>query len=378
MTCVPQNPAPPPRPQFADLMSRFRTVLNRHARMRIKNPVTIGMPAVAAALGLLIAWVVAKSPIGASYSFVTNSSFIYFLKLMPIVAFFLGMVSAGTEFVVERRLIRHENRFGVPVTVVIVSKVLILGAFAAIETLALLLPALIYLYFPVSMNLGAFLLIFALTLCVNWVGIVFGLLTSALAPNLKVAFAFVPLALIPQIVFGSLIPYEEMSTGARWSPLNLVRPAPEEPKDAPFLAQIMPARWGAEGMVVASLASVYANVGTLRKEQDSVCRSDCNARHTQDSSGHEDCLSGCNYDFNKSVEAIRTKFKANEKIFYQTKSNSEDRDELKANVFAASQREMLGQTFPTPLWSFLVLFFMTATLLVAVRVALGWQCRLPS
>lgn len=219
----------------------FRTLLHRDFLARLRNHQALSMSLLAPPiLGFLVALVTFYFEDGI-YTYSENSAFIHFLRLVPIMAFFFGMSGSGTEFVLDRRRIQHERRMGISVVHVLASKFLMLASFVVLEAILLICPGLHLMGYP-----GSLAPLVGLTALVGLSGASAGLLISALAPHLKVAFVFVPVLLIPQIVFGGLIPYGQMS------PLVRARGGVSE-HEAPLIAQPLPSRWGSEGMVVAAV-----------------------------------------------------------------------------------------------------------------------------
>ena len=242
----PEAPWKPPKtPDVPDgrrsLESRarqFGTVLARHALVRIRNRSALALSFfVAPFLGLLLGWVLRFAKDDQPYLFGQNENLIHFLFLVPVVTFFLGMTGSCTEFIVERRLLRHERLVGIPSRYYLASKLIVLLLWGAVESALFAAISAWVLWMP-----GPYGWFYVLAFATNAVGICFGLMVSAFADNIRVAFGFVPLALIPQLLFGGLIPYEKMNRGIYAGQSNRA--------DAPFVGQLMPARWSYEGLAV--------------------------------------------------------------------------------------------------------------------------------
>ncbi|MEO1232205.1 MAG: ATP-binding cassette domain-containing protein [Myxococcota bacterium] len=232
----------------------FRTLLHRDFLARLRNHQALSMSLLAPPiLGFLVALVTFYFE-DHLYTYSENSAFIHFLRLTPIMAFFFGMSGSGTEFVLDRRRIQHERRMGISVAHVLASKFLMLLCFVVVEAMLLIGPGLALMGYP-----GSLTPLMGLTVLVGLTGAGSGLLVSALAPNLKVAFVFVPVLLIPQIVFGGLIPYAQMS------PLVRARGGASE-HEAPLIAQPLPSRWGSEGLVVAAVRPCLQARCTVEKD----------------------------------------------------------------------------------------------------------------
>ena len=145
---------------------------------------------------LLLGGVLRYAPEGAEYAFGDNANVANFLFLVPIVTFFLGMTGSCTEFIIERRLLKHERLIGVPPRYYLVSKLVVLAVWGALATAAFVLVSAWTLGIP-----GPVGWLYLLAFGTSSVGLCCGLLVSAFADNVRVAFGFVPLVLIPQVLF---------------------------------------------------------------------------------------------------------------------------------------------------------------------------------
>lgn len=159
---------------------------------------------------------------------------IYAQRVLFIVvasAIWFGIINAACEIVKEDPIYRHERAVNLRVLPYVLSKVTVLGGLLAIQDFILLyivgnktsMPAAGLIWPGES---GAFVELY-LTLLASFVGLMLGLLISALVPNSDRAVSIVPVLLIPQIIFSNVI-FELNDNTGRW------------------LSFLMPSRWGAQ------------------------------------------------------------------------------------------------------------------------------------
>lgn len=140
----------------------------------------------------LIGWL-----IGIAYEGKSQSRTIDFI--LVIVAVWLGCFNACREVVKERLIFLRERRAGVTVRAYLVSKVLVLSVFAALQCLVLLLMV----WRSVRMESSLPLVYLALlTTCLTATAL--GLLLSSVVHSQNSLIALVPIALIPQLIFSEV------------------------------------------------------------------------------------------------------------------------------------------------------------------------------
>jgi hypothetical protein len=173
------------------------------------------------------------------YEMSQNGLMLIYLFMVPVVVMFFGLSGSCTEFIGERRLLRQESSLGIPALYYLGSKLLVLMVWTAVE---------VYLFLWVSMKIleipGPYHWFWGLAYLTAFVAVALGLLISAVAPNARVAYALVPMILIPQLVFSGVVPYEQMNPA-------IYVGSEEERDDAPLVGDLMASRWCYEGLVVA-------------------------------------------------------------------------------------------------------------------------------
>lgn len=160
-------------------------------------------------------------------------------------AIWFGTINAAREIVKEAPIYRRERAVNLHVAPYIFSKLVVLGALSFFQCLALLWIVGHKAGYPergifIPGLYGAFIEMFFTLLLCAFAGLGIGLLISALAPNTDRAVSFVPILLIPQIIFGNVI-FTLHGVG------NTV-------------SYIMPSRWGMEAMgSIARLLDKYTD-----------------------------------------------------------------------------------------------------------------------
>jgi hypothetical protein len=158
-------------------------------------------------------------------------------------AVWFGMISSVRELVKERAIWRREFLVGGIVPAYLASKVIVLSALAAFQSLTLTIALGLTLGFPpaapvTTPGIAIFVALWLGGLC----GVALGLMVSALAPNADRAMSLVPYLLITQLVLCGVLFKLGAMTFASW---------------------VMPARWS-----VSALGSV-AGLSAARLGQSS-------------------------------------------------------------------------------------------------------------
>ena len=156
------------------------------------------------------------------------------LFIMVCSAIWFGTINSAREIVKEAPIYHRERAVGVRVLPYVLSKVVILGALCAIQSFLLLYIVSLKTGLPTHGVMfpnvrGAFLELYVSLLLMSFVGLMIGLLISALAPNTDRAISVVPIVLIPQIIFSNVV-FSLNGTAGK------------------IISFIMPARWGMQVM----------------------------------------------------------------------------------------------------------------------------------
>ena len=138
-----------------------------------------------------------------------------FLFLLITVAIWLGLISSTREITKEKTILRREFAIGVRLSAYLASKLVILVVLTVVQVA--LLVGVAFAIQPVG---GAgpteYLTLSILFLVCAWAAVAMGLAVSALAKSVDQATSFVPLLLIPQLLYaGAVVPYESMQAVAK-------------------------------------------------------------------------------------------------------------------------------------------------------------------
>ena len=157
----------------------------------------------------------------ASYSVVTNGQALLFI--MSLASVLLGLFASAYEFVKERTIYEHERMVFLRLLPYIGSKVILLGAFAALQCMLFLLVTSLRVEFPwegvflpapVEMYITMFLGAIA--------AVLLGLFLSAIAPNSNTVVYLILVVLFVNILFGGVL-FELPGFSANLSKITLTR-----------------------------------------------------------------------------------------------------------------------------------------------------------
>lgn len=149
------------------------------------------------------------------------------LFLMSISAIWFGTNNASREIVIENAIYKRERMYNLNILTYLFSKIIVLVAFALIQTLIFI--SILYFYYKgKQVVLGNFVNLSVWFAFLSLVSILFGLFLSSSAKTSDQVISIIPIALIPQIMLAGVL--------AKISSL------PVE-----FLSYLTISRWGTEG-----------------------------------------------------------------------------------------------------------------------------------
>jgi ABC-type multidrug transport system ATPase subunit/ABC-type multidrug transport system permease subunit len=138
------------------------------------------------------------------------------LFLMVTVSMWFGAISSVRQVVAERSVLARELAAGVRTEAYLLSKGVVIGTVAAIQT-----AIFVWIVFGLR-PLGeapsnAQLKVLFVCILIAWVGMGFGLTLSAFARSEDQAASFLPLILLPQLLFaGAVVTTKDMGTPIQW------------------------------------------------------------------------------------------------------------------------------------------------------------------
>lgn len=137
-----------------------------------------------------------------------------FAFLLVTASLWIGLISSCREIVNERSIVLREFAVGSRVGAYLASKAVVLFSLAAMQTAVLLAVA--TLVQPLHEPAGNYLELYAVLLATAWASIAIGLAVSTLARSVDQATSFVPMLLIPQLLFaGALVTVKSMQPAIR-------------------------------------------------------------------------------------------------------------------------------------------------------------------
>lgn len=134
--------------------------------------------------------------------------------LLVTASLWIGLISSCREIVNERSIVLREFAVGSRIGAYLGAKVIVLFSLAMVQTALLL--AIFTMLRPLHESLPSYLALYGVLLATSWAAIAIGLAVSTLARSVDQATSFVPMLLIPQLLFaGALVTVEAMETPIR-------------------------------------------------------------------------------------------------------------------------------------------------------------------
>lgn len=133
-----------------------------------------------------------------------------FVFLLVTAALWLGLIDSCREIVKERSLILRELAVGVRLDAQLIAKASILFLLSAVQ--CSLMVAVATAIQPLHAPIGTYLSLTGILVLTSWSMVGVGLVVSTLARSVDQATSFIPLLLIPQLLFGGvLVAFAKMS-----------------------------------------------------------------------------------------------------------------------------------------------------------------------
>lgn len=229
----------PPRPASARAVPRrriwpqVRILARRYALLFIRdrrNAMILAAQVVILALGAAFLFhsdVFAYNSAGEAEHAAQSAQLIF---LMVTVSLWFGSISAVRQVVSERSVLTRELATGVRTEAYLLSKAAVIGAVTALQTV--LFIWIVFSLRPLG-NPPANAEFHVIQICVlvSWVGMGFGLALSAFARSENQATSFLPLILLPQLLFaGAIVTTKDLGQPIQW------------------LSHLIAAQWGFAGV----------------------------------------------------------------------------------------------------------------------------------
>jgi len=197
-------PRPHPGPQAGVLAQRYFKLMLRGRR---NLAIVLGqVPLIAVALALIF-----KPGVLGSAGEPSRAAQLLFL--LVTITIWLGSIDASREVIKERSLWEREHAVGVRIAAYLFSKASVLLALVVLQILILL--SVVFALRPLAEPVGTHAVVFCTLVLTGFVAVGMGLLISAIARSEDQATSYIPIVLIPQLLFaGAIIPVEKMGSAA--------------------------------------------------------------------------------------------------------------------------------------------------------------------
>ena len=269
-----------PRRRPRDEATQFIALLKRGLYTKLRNRWNLMTTLLEApGLAILIAMTLRWSEEG-DYTFLYAFHLPTYLFLNLVCGMFFGLTNSSDDIIRDRVILQRERNHRPRLIYYILSKLISLGVFAAIQCAVYLLIGNAILEVR-----GMFFIHFAWMFLTTMTGVIAGLVISSIVRDGKTALNFVPVILVPQIILGgALIKYEEMNRnldlayalrkfGKSEAELRVVEEeadAEESELKVPLICEFMPLRWSYEGAVLSQqrLNPWARNLNELQRDID--------------------------------------------------------------------------------------------------------------
>jgi hypothetical protein len=161
---------------------------------------------------------------------VSGSSSQKILLIIVLAAVMSGCTNGAREIVKEMPIYRRERTVNLGIIPYMLSKISVLGTLCLLQSLILVLLVNAKAPFTHSILLPPLLEIYISTALASLSGLMIGLTISAVVPNSDRALSFVPIVLVPQIIFSNVL-------------FSL-----DNPPALQYIGGIFPARWAMAAM----------------------------------------------------------------------------------------------------------------------------------
>jgi ABC-type multidrug transport system ATPase subunit len=219
---------------------QFGVFIKRDVKAKLNNSQYLGINLIQAPLlGLILALINRYYSIdkytGGHYSFSENENMPVFIFISIIVCLFLGLTVSAEEIFHDRKILKREKFLNLSRSSYLTSKVLILFAMSAFQTLSFWLVSSFVLEIN-EFSLVQVGLLFSASCFAN----LLGLNISSAFNQAVTIYILIPILLIPQLVLGGIV--------IKFSKIN---PDLKDHTDVPLISEAMASRWAYEGLMVS-------------------------------------------------------------------------------------------------------------------------------
>jgi ABC transport system ATP-binding/permease protein len=221
------------------LWTQFKVYFQRDLLSKVSNKQYVFLnlleaPALAILLAFFLKFFGLKNEGEMQYSFYHNENIPQYIFICVIVSFFLGLAVSAEEIIKDKILLKREKFLHLSRNSYLLSKASVLFLISAIQSFLFVVVGNLILEIP-NMIWDFWIVLFSTACMAN----VLGLLVSSTFSSAKVAYIFIPLLIIPQLLFsGVIVKYDRL------------HPVITSEKDVPWIGNLMTSRWAYEGLVV--------------------------------------------------------------------------------------------------------------------------------
>lgn len=246
--------------RWRDEWTRFRTLWKRAFMSKLRNRgnlvLTLAVPPL---LALIVGWALYfTDDASGDYNFASAFHIPTYIFVALLVSLFLALMNSVDDIIRDRVILHRERNLSVRLPYYIAAKFSTLAMFSAVQcALFVLVGNYVLQIRGMFWPYWWFMLVTAIS------GLGLGLLISSIVGDSKTAANFVPLVLIPQLIFGgALIKYEEMNrnldviyTFQRWFSTHPEIPDASTRNDAalriPLISRFVATHYSYEALIVA-------------------------------------------------------------------------------------------------------------------------------
>jgi hypothetical protein len=195
--------------RWHDEWTQFRTLMSRAFMSKVRNRGNLFITLlVAPALAALIGWALYfTDDESGKYDFASAFHIPTYIFISLLVAMFLALMNSVDDIIRDRVVLHRERNLDVRLPYYIFAKFSTLALFSALQCMLFVLVG-----NKILLIRGMFWQYFFYMFITAASGTSLGLMISSIVADAKTAANFVPLVLIPQLIFGgALIKYEEMN-----------------------------------------------------------------------------------------------------------------------------------------------------------------------
>ena len=232
------DPLPQPELHIPNWAKQIQLFFQRDLRSKLANRQYLLINLLEAPLlALLLAYIIRFYPENENdaYLFFENSNIPAFFFMSIIVALFMGLTVSAEEIIKDRKILKRESFLHLSRSSYLLSKIIILFMFSAIQTLTYVMIGDVILEID-GLNMVYWAILFSTACFANLLGLN---ISSAFNSAITI-YILIPILLIPQLILSGVV--------VKFDHLN---PHITVPDQVPLVGELMASRWAFEASMVA-------------------------------------------------------------------------------------------------------------------------------